>query len=46
MSEMLSRQGRYLLQLGIALFLFTSVEGFVIPTLVVPRTSSSPSRLD
>jgi hypothetical protein len=25
MSEMLSRQGRYLLQLGIALFLFTSI---------------------
>ena len=41
MSEMLSRQGRYLLQLGIALFLFTSVEGFVIPTLVVPSLGRS-----
>src|SRR5262249_58453750 len=28
-SEMLSRQGRLLLQLGVALFLFTSFEGFV-----------------
>lgn len=29
------------MQLGIALFLFTSVEGFVIPTLVVPSLGRS-----
>ena len=41
MSEMLSRQGRCLLQLGIALFLFTSFEGFIIPTLAVPSLGRS-----
>jgi hydroxylaminobenzene mutase len=40
-SEMLSRQGRCLLQLGIALFLFTSFEGFVIPALAVPNLGRS-----
>ena len=40
-SEMLSRQGRRLLQLGIALFLFTSFEGFVIPVLAVPNLGRS-----
>ena len=40
-SEMLSRQGRRLLQLGIALFLFTSFEGFVIPALAVPNLGRS-----
>ena len=41
LSEMLSRQGRRLLQLGIALFLFTSLEGFVIPALPVPNLGRS-----
>jgi len=40
-SEMLSRQGRCLLQLGIALFLFTSFEGFVIPAFAVPNLGRS-----
>ena len=40
-SEMLSRQGRYLLQLGVALFLFTSFEGFVIPALAAPNLGRS-----
>jgi len=40
-SEMLSRQGRYLLQLGIALFLFTSFEGSVITALAVPNLGRS-----
>ena len=38
---MLSRQGRCLLQLGIALFLFTSFEGFVIPAFAVPNLGRS-----
>jgi (hydroxyamino)benzene mutase len=41
LSEMLSGQGRRLLQLGIALFLFTSFEGFVIPALPVPHLGRS-----
>jgi len=40
-SDVLSRQGRCLLQLGIALFLFTSFEGFVIPALAVPNLGRS-----
>src|SRR5256885_13713273 len=40
-SELLSRQGRCLLQLGIALFLFPSFEGFVIPALAVPHLGRS-----
>jgi hydroxylaminobenzene mutase len=40
-SEMLSRQGRCLLQLGMALFLFTSFEGFVIPALAAPNPGRS-----
>jgi (hydroxyamino)benzene mutase len=40
-SAMLSRQGRCLLQLGVALFLFTSFEGFVIPALAVPNLGRS-----
>jgi len=40
-SEMLSRQGRRLLQLGIVLFLFTSFEGFLIPALAVPNLGRS-----
>src|SRR5205807_179281 len=39
--ELLSRQGRCLLQLGIALFLFTAFEGFVIPALPVPNLGRS-----
>jgi hydroxylaminobenzene mutase len=39
--EMLSRQGRYLLQLGVMLFLFTSFEGFVIPALAAPNLGRS-----
>ena len=41
LSETLSRQGRCLLQLGTALFLFTSFEGFVIPALAVPNLGRS-----
>ena len=40
-SEMLSRQGRYLLQLGVVLFLFTSFEGFIIPALASPHLGRS-----
>ena len=40
-SEMLSRQGRYLLRLGVILFLFTSFEGFIIPALAVPNLGRS-----
>ena len=40
-SELLSRQGRRLLQFGMALFLFTSFEGFVIPALAVPNLGRS-----
>jgi hypothetical protein len=40
-SEMLSRQGRYLLQLGVVLFLFTSFEGFIIPALAAPNLGRS-----
>ena len=39
--ETLSRQGRCLLQLGAALFLFTSFEGFVIPALASPHLGRS-----
>lgn len=38
---MLSRQGHRLLQVGIALFLFSSVEGFAIPYLAIPRLGLS-----
>jgi len=40
-SATLSRQGRYLLQLGVVLFLFTSFEGFVIPAFAVPNLGRS-----
>jgi (hydroxyamino)benzene mutase len=36
-----SRQGHRLLQFGITLFLFTSLEGFAIPYLAVPRLGLS-----
>jgi (hydroxyamino)benzene mutase len=39
--QILSRQGRCLLQLGVALFLFTSFEGFVIPGLAAPNLGRS-----
>src|SRR5262245_45735833 len=39
--ETLSLQGRRLLQLGVALFLFTSFEGFVIPALASPNLGRS-----
>jgi hydroxylaminobenzene mutase len=38
---LLQRQGERLLQLGIALFLFSSLEGFVIPILSSPRIGLS-----
>jgi hydroxylaminobenzene mutase len=40
-SPALSRQGHRLLQVGVALFLFSSLEGFVIPYLPVPRLGLS-----
>jgi hydroxylaminobenzene mutase len=40
-SNMLSRQGHRLLQVGVALFLFSSLEGFVIPYVPVPRLGLS-----
>jgi len=36
-STLLSRQGHRLLQIGIALFVFSGLEGFAIPALPVPR---------
>ena len=40
-SNMLPRQGQRLLQIGVALFLFTSFEGFVIPLLAAPNLARS-----
>jgi hydroxylaminobenzene mutase len=40
-SNRLSRQGQRLLQLGIALFLFTSLEGFAVPYFAAPRLGLS-----
>ena len=40
-TEALSWQGRTLLQLGVALFLFTSFEGFVVPYFAVPTLGRS-----
>src|SRR5436190_21920776 len=42
---MLSRQGDRLLQLGVALFLVTSFEGFVIPGFAAPRLGLSAHSL-
>jgi hydroxylaminobenzene mutase len=39
--HLLSRQGLRLLQIGVALFLFTSFEGFAIPHLAAPRLGLS-----
>ncbi len=40
-SNRLSRQGHRLLQVGVALFLFSSLEGFAIPSLPVPHLGLS-----
>ena len=40
-SRRLRHQGHRLLQLGVALFLFTSFEGFVIPYFAVPNLGRS-----
>jgi len=40
-TEALSWQGRTLLQMGVALFLFTSFEGFVAPYFAVPTLGRS-----
>ncbi len=40
-SNMLSRQGHRLLQSGVALFLFASLEGFAIPFFASPRIGLS-----
>src|SRR5207247_10007229 len=42
---MLSRQGDRLLQLGVALFLVTSFEGFAIPSFAAPRLGLSAHSL-
>lgn len=39
--HLLSRQGHHLLQIGVALFLFTSFEGFAIPYLRSPVVGRS-----
>jgi hydroxylaminobenzene mutase len=44
-SELLSRQGQRLLQTGVALLLFVSLEGFVIPRLAAPNLGLSAHRL-
>ena len=40
-STLLQRQGQRLLQLGIALFLYSSLDGFAIPFLASPRIGLS-----
>ena len=40
-SNMLSRQGHRMLQIGVALFVFSALEGFAIPSLPVPRLGLS-----
>jgi hydroxylaminobenzene mutase len=42
---MLSRQGRRLLQVGVGLFLLTSLEGFAIPVFAAPRLGLSAHSL-
>jgi hydroxylaminobenzene mutase len=44
-SNLLSRQGHRLLQIGVALFLFTSFEGFVIPYFAAPILGRSTHSL-
>jgi hydroxylaminobenzene mutase len=40
-SQMLPRQGHRLLQIGVALFLFTSLEGFTVPYFAAPNLGRS-----
>jgi (hydroxyamino)benzene mutase len=40
-SSLLSRQGRRMLQVGVALVVFAALEGFAIPVLPVPRLGLS-----
>src|SRR5207253_11398272 len=40
-SNILSRHGHRLLQIGVALFLFTSFEGFAVPYFAVPNLGRS-----
>jgi (hydroxyamino)benzene mutase len=40
-SDIISRRGHRLLQLGVALFLFTSFEGFVVPYFAAPNLGRS-----
>lgn len=40
-SKLLPRQGQRLLQLGVALFLFTSFEGFAVQSFAVPNLGRS-----
>jgi hydroxylaminobenzene mutase len=40
-SDIVSRQGHRLLQLGVALFLFTSFEGFLVPYFAAPNLGRS-----
>jgi hydroxylaminobenzene mutase len=40
-SNVLSRQGHRMLQIGVALFVFSALEGFAIPSLPVPRLGLS-----
>jgi hydroxylaminobenzene mutase len=40
-SNILSRQGHRMLQIGVALFVLSASEGFAIPTLPVPRLGLS-----
>src|SRR5262245_56601002 len=44
-SSMLSRQGHRLIQVGIALFVFSALEGFIIPYLASPNLGLSVHRL-
>jgi hydroxylaminobenzene mutase len=44
-STMLTRQGHRLLQIGVALLIFSSLEGFVIPYLAAPRLGLSAHSL-
>lgn len=44
-SNLLSRQGQRLLQIGVALFLATSLEGFIIPYLASPMLGRSTHSL-
>jgi hydroxylaminobenzene mutase len=44
-AALLARQGRHLLQLGVALLLFTALQGFAIPYFAVPLLGLSVHRL-